>query len=254
MGALKSLVICFAVFSKIPMPFMDWEEKDMKYIFCFLPFVGLVMSVVFCGVYVLNVYLKTPSEVLGVSAMGITMLINGGIHMDGFMDTVDALSSHKSKEEKLRILDDPHTGAFAIIYAIFYVLTVVYILSTVNNLKEAALMSVIFVFSRALVSVVAVSENLSKEKGMLYTFVSATNKPVTVIISVVWLFAAMAVMEMLAPVRSIITLGAVFIFVLIFQNMSRKEFGGISGDLMGFFICVVQLIGALIIGVGDFIC
>ena len=38
MGALRSLIICFAVFSKIPMPYIDWEKKDMKYIFCFLPF------------------------------------------------------------------------------------------------------------------------------------------------------------------------------------------------------------------------
>lgn len=49
-------------------------------------------------------------------------------------------------------------------------------------------------------------------------------------------------MEILAPVRSIITLGVVFIFVMLFQNMNRKHFGGISGDLMGFFICVVEFI------------
>lgn len=34
-GALRSLIICFAVFSKIPMPYIDWEKKDMKYIFAF---------------------------------------------------------------------------------------------------------------------------------------------------------------------------------------------------------------------------
>ena len=34
------------------------------------------------------------------------LLVNGGIHMDGFMDTIDALSSHKSRDDKIRILDD----------------------------------------------------------------------------------------------------------------------------------------------------
>ena len=41
---------------------------------------------------------------------------------------------------------------------------------------------------------------------------------------------------------------------MLFQNMNRKHFGGISGDLMGFFICVVEFICFLIMGIGDFIC
>ena len=74
--------------------------------------------------------------------------------MDGFMDTIDALSSHKSRDDKIRILDDPHTGAFAIIYAIFYVLIIAYILGTVDNLAEAVYMAIVFVFARALVGIV----------------------------------------------------------------------------------------------------
>ena len=115
-------------------------------------------------------------------------------------------------------------------------------------------MAIVFVFARALVGIVAMSEDLSKESGMLYTFVSSANKFVTAVICVVWLIASISVMEILAPVRSIITLGVVFIFVMLFQNMNRKNFGGISGDLMGFFICVVEFICFVIMGLGDFIC
>ena len=115
-------------------------------------------------------------------------------------------------------------------------------------------MAIVFVFTRALVGIVAMSEDLAKNSGMLYTFVSSANKFVTAVICVVWLIASISVMEILAPVRSIITLGVVFIFVMLFQNMNRKHFGGISGDLMGFFICVVEFICFLIMGIGDFIC
>ena len=45
----------------------------------------------------------------------IPIIITGGIHLDGLLDTADALSSYKSMEEKLEILKDSHTGAFAII-------------------------------------------------------------------------------------------------------------------------------------------
>ena len=237
MGALRSLIICFAVFSKIPMPYIDWEKKDMKYIFCFLPLVGVVMGALFIGLNLLAQRFNVPETAFGIISFAVAMLlVNGGIHMDGFMDTIDALSSHKSRDDKIRILDDPHTGAFAIIYAIFYVLITAYILGTVDNLAEAVYMAIVFVFTRALVGIVAMSEDLAKNSGMLYTFVSSANKFVTAVICVVWLIASISVMEILAPVRSIITLGVVFIFVMLFQNMNRKHFGGISGDLMGYLL------------------
>ena len=91
-----------------------------------------------------------PETAFGIISFAVAMLlVNGGIHMDGFMDTIDALSSHKSRDDKIRILDDPHTGAFAIIYAIFYVLIIAYILGTVDNLAEAVYMAIVFVFARA---------------------------------------------------------------------------------------------------------
>ena len=52
----------------------------------------------------------------------IPLLVTGGFHVDGFMDTTDALSSYREKEERLRILKDPHIGAFAVIGVVIYYL------------------------------------------------------------------------------------------------------------------------------------
>ena len=49
-----------------------------------------------------------------IPAILIPVLITGGIHLDGLLDTADALSSYKTKEEKLEILKDSHAGAFAL--------------------------------------------------------------------------------------------------------------------------------------------
>ena len=34
--------VAFAMFSKIPMPRADWTKENMKYMFCFFPFIGTV--------------------------------------------------------------------------------------------------------------------------------------------------------------------------------------------------------------------
>ena len=54
--------------------------------------------------------------------LAIILLVTGGIHMDGYMDTMDALHSYGSREKKLEILKDSHIGAFAVIMTVLYVL------------------------------------------------------------------------------------------------------------------------------------
>ena len=36
--------VAFAMFSKIPMPRADWTKGNMKYMFCFFPFIGTVIG------------------------------------------------------------------------------------------------------------------------------------------------------------------------------------------------------------------
>ena len=48
------------------------------------------------------------------------VIITGGIHLDGFVDTMDAINSYQPIERKLEILKDSHIGAFALISCVTY--------------------------------------------------------------------------------------------------------------------------------------
>ena len=41
---LESFVIAFSMYSRIPMPFVEWSECGMKYAFCFFPLIGVVIG------------------------------------------------------------------------------------------------------------------------------------------------------------------------------------------------------------------
>ncbi len=58
----------------------------------------------------------------GLAGTCIPILVTGGIHLDGLLDTVDAKSSYGDRKKKLAILADPHVGAFAIIGGSVYLL------------------------------------------------------------------------------------------------------------------------------------
>ena len=40
----NSFKAAFAMFSKIPVPQADWSKENMKYMFCFFPFIGAVIG------------------------------------------------------------------------------------------------------------------------------------------------------------------------------------------------------------------
>jgi adenosylcobinamide-GDP ribazoletransferase len=81
----------------------------------FLPAVGLVIGLIWYGLYLLMARINIPLQLQIAALMLYPYLITGFIHLDGFMDTSDALLSRRPLEDKLRILKDPHTGAFAVI-------------------------------------------------------------------------------------------------------------------------------------------
>ena len=45
MHILKSIVIAFSMYSKIPMPQFEWKEEDMKHVLCFFPWIGIVIGI-----------------------------------------------------------------------------------------------------------------------------------------------------------------------------------------------------------------
>ena len=136
MFLFESFLVALSTYSIIPVPQFEWNEKNMKYSICFFPAVGVL-----CGV-LLYLWdqccqkLGIESFFFALIATVIPVLITGGIHLDGYMDTVDALSSHQSQERKLEILKDPHCGAFSVIYCIVYFLLNVGFLSELYQAWE----------------------------------------------------------------------------------------------------------------------
>ena len=107
--------VAFAMYSKIPMPPADWEKENMKYALCFFPWVGLAVGAVSAVLFWLLQQIGAGSMLRAAVLTAVPVLVTGGIHLDGYLDTMDALSSWREKQRRLEILKDPHAGAFAII-------------------------------------------------------------------------------------------------------------------------------------------
>ena len=115
MSLLRSFCIAFGMYSKIPMPKFEWNPKDMRYTMCFFPLISIPIALLVLLWFYLCQWLHIHSFLFACILTAIPVLVTGGIHLDGYCDTVDALSSRQPREKKLEILKDPHVGAFGVI-------------------------------------------------------------------------------------------------------------------------------------------
>ena len=170
MWLLNAMIIAIAMYSKIPMPRVDWNEKNMRYAMCFFPLVGVIIGVLEAVAgNLITVWKGEGTFFYAVVLTLIPIFITGGIHLDGFADTMDAKSSYGDREKKLEILKDPHTGAFAIISLCCYFLLCVGIFSEMRTERLFAA-ALVFVFSRSLSGISVVTFPAAKNSGLLRTF------------------------------------------------------------------------------------
>lgn len=237
---LKSIIVAFSMYSKIPMPRVEWSERSMRYYMCFFPAVGVVTGLCCTGAWFFLEKCGVSKSAAAALLTALPVLINGGIHMDGFMDTMDAKSSYKPMEEKLKILKDPHTGAFAVIYAILYFLISYAFFCEVTG-AEIGWISAGYVYSRILSGLSVVTLRKARKDGMAATTADAAQKNVKWILAaeLVAFAAAELWIDPLTGALCLLAGAAVFAY---YRSMSYRLFGGITGDLAGYFLQVCELV------------
>lgn len=245
----NSFLIAFAMFSKIPVPRADWEKENMKYMICFFPGIGMVIGLLifgygrFCALADMGDLMRAAGFVL------IPLLVTGGIHLDGYLDTVDALSSWQSKERKLEILKDSHAGAFAVIMGCAYFILALGVWSEVDE-KALPVLGIGFVLSRALSGMALAAFPCANKKGSLGMFADAAQKRVLKAVLVLWILACAGAAFWLDWRRGLILAGTAFAVYGYYYHVAVKEFGGTTGDIAGFFVQVCELMMACTVMLG----
>nr|WP_295679759.1 adenosylcobinamide-GDP ribazoletransferase [uncultured Lachnoclostridium sp.] len=241
---LNSLWIAFSMYSKIRVPRKEWEESSMRYAICFFPMIGGVIGGVFFLTYQIG-HLLTLSDILIAALLtAIPILITGGIHMDGYCDTMDAISSYQPKERRLEILKDPHSGAFAIIHSVVYFILYFGMVS-VLTVKSSIILAIFFVVSRALSGLAVVRFQTAKKDGLVATFQQVAHKKKVTISMVIYLVLAITGMLLVSPVLAAVGMLAALYCFFHYKKLSYQLFGGTTGDLAGYFLVRCELIAGL---------
>ena len=241
MHVVRSVCSAFLMYSRIPMPQVEWKEENRRYALCFFPLIGLVTGGLFLLWYWFCDRLHIGSLLFAAGAVAIPVMVTGGIHLDGFCDVNDAKACGGTRERMLMVMSDSHIGAFAAIHLMLYLLLQAGIFSQVEGIPMAAICAFSFVQSRAFSGLAAVTFKNAKGAGTLWSFSKPAQRKITIAAELTFLVVTSAVMVCLDKVigsMGVLAGAASFLYYRIF---AYKRFGGITGDLAGYFLQICEL-------------
>ena len=230
---LRTISAAFSMFSAIPMPRISWDETPPRYLLCAFPLVGVAIGVCWLAWGAFCDWLSLPAILRGAGLTLLPVVLTGGVHLDGYADTTDALCSHAPPERKREILKDPHSGAFAVIWLCAYFTGA---LSLCASLRSCALMCPAFVLSRALSGAALTLLPLADGAGLARAFVEASDlrrvrrilcAEVLASALALWLCGGFAGFLMICAAAAVL---ARYVYAV------KREFNGASGDLAGWFL------------------
>lgn len=246
---LETVAVAFAMFSAIPCPQPVWNEKNMRYALCAFPLIGAVCGLLCWGWILL---MQAVSALLALQTAGlciIPVLVTGGIHLDGYADTCDALASCAPPEKKREILQDPRCGAFAVIRLCCWFLAYAGLCTAASwNTRQIWCMGLAFVLERCLSGFAIATFPMAKNTGLAHTFAAAAHKKrVRLVLITASVLLAVALCLMGGLTGGVMVLAAGWILWR-YYRIAVRQFGGITGDLAGWFLQRAELwmLGAMV--------
>lgn len=239
----NSFLIAFSMYSKIPMPQCEWTEENMAYAMCFFPWVGAVLGAVTWAFGTFGLKLGLNPAFYTIILVLLPWLITGGIHLDGLLDTADAMASYQERERRLEILKDSHAGAFAVITCVVYYFFYYGVYSQAT-LRAFPIIALSFILSRTLSALAIVTFPKAKKTGSVSAMARGAKDRQVKSTMYIYLLLLLIAFVLIDWKLGLICYATALIVYALYYKKAMKHFGGTTGDLAGCFLTLCELFTA----------
>lgn len=195
----------------------------------FFPLVGALQGIVLVGADYLLLKVLPVSIASGL-VLVILLLMNGGFHLDGFVDTVDGLTGGASSEERLRIMRDSRTGAIGVVCVVILLLMKFLCIESLSFDARGAALFLFPVAGRwAMVPMASWAPYAREEEGLGKTFAGCDSITLIRATAITALF-----FTFFLGLWGLFTLGALLVLTYAITGFFKKRLGGVTGDVFGF--------------------
>jgi adenosylcobinamide-GDP ribazoletransferase len=227
---MKNFIIALQFLTILPIK----KESSIKPIeygrsLAYFPIVGgLIGGILALFLFIFNKFLTY--QVSMALVLLLSVIITGGIHLDGFADTCDGFYAGKTKDRILQIMQDSCLGSIGVIGVVF-VLFLKFILLLNIPIKEVYKALIITcIFSRYTQVLACYKSNYPKDTGKAKYFVEYKSKKEMLFGIFFTLIMFLCLMKV---IKGILLFILSLIPTLFFITYVNKKIGGMTGDTIG---------------------
>ena len=232
---MKQIVLSFLVavqfLTTLPVPLSKSpDSQDVGRSLRYFPAVGLILGIIISLLYRLLIFFL-PSNQADLLMVIALLLLTGGLHFDGFLDSCDGLFGYRTPERRLEIMRDSRVGSFGVAGG-WVLLTLKYIslLNVPGDLKIAALLLAPMLGRWALVNAVVLFP-YGRESGLGTVYKQHTTRRELILAT---LAVALIVGLVLRVWGIVLGLLVWVLTILLGKWVMTKLPAGLTGDSYGF--------------------
>ncbi|WP_306454205.1 adenosylcobinamide-GDP ribazoletransferase [Neobacillus jeddahensis] len=244
----KGFLINLQFFTAVPINLtLPMDQVHLKKAVQAFPLLGLFQGFVYVAIFYVCQQMTSFSHLAVAFLLWLaTILLTGGIHLDGWMDASDAYFSYQDREKRLEIMKDPRTGAFGVLSVLVLIsCRFLFIYESTMNVTVSTYIFIVVIpfFSKAVMGVMLLTVKSAKQEGLGSMFQRAATPralwPYPFYIIIVFFMIVMIDPDfLLIGMLSLVAAGC----LIVFRRKAITWFGGISGDVLGASVEGMELI------------
>jgi adenosylcobinamide-GDP ribazoletransferase len=241
---MKYLLSAFDLLTTLPLPSSrNWQAGDSGRSAVWFSLVGLCIGALAAGAFALS-QLYFSRMLSAALALALWVLLTGGLHLDGLADCFDGMFHASNPERRLQIMKDPQVGAFGVIGLILVLLIKFAALASLSSMRAtgAILLSASFARWCALLTW---KQPLARPDGLGADFSSGLRAGSIILGSLIPLGLAIWLEG-----TGFLAIGFGLLVTAFTLFMARKNLGGITGDVLGMIIELVEASVMLVFSLG----
>jgi adenosylcobinamide-GDP ribazoletransferase len=208
----------------------DCLEDVAKYMYLF-PLVGAFIGFL-SGIFAYILLKVIGPFITGALTLGFILFITGFHHTDGLLDFGDGLMCHGSPEERIRVMHDPHIGTGGFTLGLIIYLTTLF--SLIELKLNIIIQSLIISETSAKLAMVFIAwAGRSAHKGMGAIVVDVMHGKYRFARLSASLLISFIIILPLTGLAGLIIVAMVLATSYIIVLISNRNFGGITGDVIG---------------------
>ena len=235
---MKRFIGILQFLTRIPIHIdIGFDEEFHKTMYYF-PLVGFVLGILYCLVgFISSIFFD--SYITSVNVLISTVILTGGLHLDGVGDTFDGIYSYRDKEKILEIMKDSRLGTNAMLSILFLMLLKLGFIYSI--IESGQLYNLIFmpVFARMAIVIASYKSATPREKGMGNVFIG---KPtlnmilVNILYTIILIFiigGSVFNLNIMSLTKEVFFISVMILLTRLFVRYIYTKIDGITGDILG---------------------